>query len=136
MGADEMRTITSDRWDDEVWGAAHPSKHGIARPKLFFYFAQKDHWITDQTRDDLMRVRGPREGEEWRPVMEMDDHGIPHGFCICEYTRFDTSENGITFPKNRYANCKVVAHSLPVAEKVKEYILEVISHGVDSHEHK
>jgi hypothetical protein len=85
MGADEMRQITSDKWDNEIWGAAHPPKHGIARPKLFFYFGENDHWVSDRTREDLMKLRGRANREDvWKPKMEIDDQGVPHGFCICE----------------------------------------------------
>jgi hypothetical protein len=86
MGADEMRKINSDKWDDEIWGAAHPPKHGVSRSKLFFYFGKKDHWVADTTREDLMKLRGRSRGvkdDEWRPKMEIDDRDIPHGFCIC-----------------------------------------------------
>lgn len=86
MGADEMRQISSDKWDDEVWGAVHPSGTGIPRPKLFFYFGEKDHWVADRTREDLMKLRGRGGGkeDEWKPKMEIDRKNIPHGFCICE----------------------------------------------------
>jgi hypothetical protein len=96
MGADEMRQITGDRWDHEVWGAAHPPEHGVPRPRLFFYFGERDHWVADRTRDDLMRLRGRSNGngegvegrgEEWKPKMEIDDKGVPHGFCICKSDR-------------------------------------------------
>jgi hypothetical protein len=44
MAHDEMQTITADRWDDEIWGAAQKSKHTHARPVLRFLFAKEDHW--------------------------------------------------------------------------------------------
>ncbi|KAF2434699.1 hypothetical protein EJ08DRAFT_549946, partial [Tothia fuscella] len=103
MGADEMRTITTNKWDDEIWGAAHPSSSGIPRPKLFFYFGKRDHWVADRTRDDLLQLRGrslDREGEEWKPNMEIDELGAPHAF--------------------------VDAFSIPIAEKVREYVEEIV----------
>jgi hypothetical protein len=82
MGADEMRSITANKWDTELWGAAHPSSSGIPRPKLFFYFGKNDHWVAERTRDDLMEVRGRNggKGDEWKPKMEIDGLGIPHAF--------------------------------------------------------
>jgi hypothetical protein len=102
MARDEMRLITADHWDNEVWGAASASGIGERRPKLFFYFGEDDHWVADHTRNDLIAARGRiREGEEWKPVMEIDDRGIPHGFCI--------------------------RHSDEVAEKVVAYVMEVVN---------
>jgi len=79
-------------------------------PKLFFLFGRKDHWVADHTRDELMAARGsinagrssPTQieecrqglledkghsgaGAEWRPFMEIDESGVPHGFCIREF---------------------------------------------------
>ncbi|OJD31567.1 mfs transporter [Diplodia corticola] len=101
LAADELLSITADRWDDEVWGSSSASSSAAAattgpspavgavppRTKLFFLFGKDDHWVADETRDELMRERGRTraqrgEAERWRPVMEVDETGIPHGFCI------------------------------------------------------
>lgn len=93
MGRDEMRDITADRWDEDIWGAAEAvdKRHDatatpLAAPKLFFYFGQKDHWVADRTRDDLIAARASQGGLESRrrPRMEIDTDNVPHGFCICE----------------------------------------------------
>lgn len=85
MGRDEMSQITSDKWDDEVWGAAHPSASGSERAKLFFLFGKEDHWVAEGTREELMRVRGSGR-ENWMPRMEVEETGsVPHGFCIGEF---------------------------------------------------
>lgn len=93
MATDELQTITHDAWDAEVWGAAEPSPVGVARPKLFFLFGKEDHWVADETRDELIKARGraraeKRDEEKWKPVMEVDESGIPHGFCIGEFRPF------------------------------------------------
>ncbi|KAJ9663005.1 hypothetical protein H2201_005883 [Coniosporium apollinis] len=102
MAREEMQVITADTWDDEIWGAAALSPSGLPRSKLFFLFAKQDHWVADETRDDLIRLRARRgDGEEeWKPKMEVDESGLVHGFCI--------------------------RHSVPVAEKVKGYIDEIV----------
>ena len=91
MARDEMVTIRSDVWDTEVWGAAHQSPSPHPRPKLRFLFGQNDHWVADETRDDLIRARafgedydgsGIKKIEHWKPRMEVDEEGWPHGFCI------------------------------------------------------
>ncbi|KAJ4302800.1 hypothetical protein N0V90_001691 [Kalmusia sp. IMI 367209] len=105
MARDEMLQITDDTWDAEIWGAAHDSPHPHPRPILRFLFAKKDHWVAEETRDELIRARGKKvEDEEergWKPVMEVDEEeGWPHGFCI--------------------------RHSIPVAETVDRYVREII----------
>ncbi|KAF1953189.1 hypothetical protein CC80DRAFT_494808 [Byssothecium circinans] len=122
MARDEMLQITSDTWDTEIWGAAHASSHahGHARPVLRFLFAKEDHWVADETRDELIRIRGRSVGsgkniegeesasegedsevEEWKPVMEIDEEeGWQHGFCIRD--------------------------SVPVAERVFGYVRDIV----------
>ncbi|CAG7926717.1 unnamed protein product [Penicillium olsonii] len=73
MAADEMRTITSDKWGDDVWGAA---REPVA--KLFFYFGRNDHWVAEQTRDDIVALRGKEGG----PTMVVCEEGLPHAFCL------------------------------------------------------
>ncbi|KAK5013236.1 hypothetical protein LTR16_003873, partial [Cryomyces antarcticus] len=100
MAKDEIATITEDRWDEGLWGATVASSS--PKTKLFFYFGENDHWVGDRTRDELIAARAYQttRGDEWRPKMEIDQNGIPHGFCI--------------------------KHSVPIAEKVKEYIVEIL----------
>jgi hypothetical protein len=92
MAGEEMRTIREDKWGEEVWGAANIVMHGQKKggdvvvdgkdqgtsiAKLVFYFAKTDHWIADQTRDDLLKSRGrlDEEGEDWKPRMVVDREG-------------------------------------------------------------
>ena len=83
MGHDEMRETTTDKWDEEVWGAMHRSPTDVPRPKLFFYFGEDDHWVANHTRDDLIKLRGRgEEGGDWKPHMEIDEYDIPHAFCL------------------------------------------------------
>lgn len=104
MAKQEMATITADTWDAEIWGAAHSSTSLIPRPRLFFLFGKEDHWVANETRDELIRMRAGEEG--WRPKMEIDTvEGWPHGFSI--------------------------KHSVPVAEKVKGYVEAIIEAGSD-----
>ncbi|KAJ5573502.1 uncharacterized protein N7459_007929 [Penicillium hispanicum] len=77
MAADEMRTITSDKWTDDVWGV------GTAREpivKLFFYFGRNDHWVAERTRDEIIALRG-RE-DRVGPSMLVCEEGLPHAFCL------------------------------------------------------
>lgn len=86
LAAHEMATITSDKWDDELWGVAEAEGGRSARTKLFFLFGRGDHWVADETRDELVAARAAEAGEEGsRPWMEIDGTGIPHGFCISEF---------------------------------------------------
>ncbi|KKZ68271.1 hypothetical protein EMCG_06027 [[Emmonsia] crescens] len=97
MAADEMREITSDKWSDEIWGIASSSSASSpmsastasstpakAPLNLVLYFAQQDHWVAGQTRDEIIRARGGmvnRTGSNG-PSMLVCEDGVVHGFCI------------------------------------------------------
>ncbi|KAK4569734.1 hypothetical protein LTR86_002702 [Recurvomyces mirabilis] len=124
LAADEMRSVTTDRWDDVFWGMS-AAKEGAAATgaaivgevlqstearsskscRLFFYWGAEDHWVANSTRDVLIAKRGrgavATAGEEGKPVMEIDGHGIPHAFPLKP------------------------THSRIIAEKVAEWIVEI-----------
>lgn len=77
MARDEMVEITTDRWNADIWGS---EKAGISR--LVFYFAKKDHWVADVTRDAIIKNRGRGLGEDWKPKMFVCEDGFPHTFSI------------------------------------------------------
>jgi len=85
MAKDEMDFITEDKWDEDIWGIEHEDPDTKSRsPNLIFYFGQNDHWVADHTRDALIAARGREEGDRQssKPIMMIDESGIPHGFCI------------------------------------------------------
>ncbi|KAJ5089143.1 hypothetical protein N7532_007827 [Penicillium argentinense] len=77
MAADEMRTITTDKWSDDVWGVAS-TRDPVA--KLFFYFGRNDHWVAEKTRDDIIALKGRQDG--LGPKMLVCEEGLPHAFCL------------------------------------------------------
>lgn len=77
MAADEMRTITSDKWTDDVWGVGCASEP-ITR--LFFYFGRNDHWVAEKTREEVIALRGREDGSG--PKMFVCEEGLPHAFCL------------------------------------------------------
>lgn len=82
MGADEMRTITSDKWTDDIWGVGHD---GEEVSKLVFYFGKNDHWVADRTRDEIIEVRGKNENG---PKMVVCEDGVSHAFCLSESSSY------------------------------------------------
>ena len=115
----EMQTITADKWDDELWGVADADGGGGGggggealreQTKLFFYFGTNDHWVADETRDELIAARAAsgKDGEERRPVMEIDESGIPHGFCISEFEprMMDCSRFTDSSPRAQRTGCE------------------------------
>ncbi|RMY70557.1 hypothetical protein D0863_05716 [Hortaea werneckii] len=112
MARDEMHEITDDKFSDDIWGtsgnvgdegkvlqskaAAVVNKQADAsrnllmrRPttKLYFYWGKNDHWVADNTRDTILAARAQKATDEpmlekSKPVMEIDQHDIPHGFCL------------------------------------------------------
>jgi hypothetical protein len=95
MSADEIREISADKWSDEIWGTSTESCRTISRPpmKLVFYFGRNDHWVAEQTRDDIIQARGPKSMAEagngaTGPKMVVCEDGVLHGFCIREFGFF------------------------------------------------
>ena len=94
MSGDEMREIGKDRWGEEVWGSIDTGAAKFGKPPtLIFYFAAKDHWVGDVTREGLSRARGRlagsdiSQGEDWKPKMIVDvgnenEGALVHGWCI------------------------------------------------------
>ena len=122
-GVQQALQITTDNWGAEIWGAAaHEPTNSQPGPILRFLFAESDHWVANETRNELIEARGTLLDrskrfhsvedecavEEWKPVMEIDEkEGWPHAFCI--------------------------KHSIPVAERVAEYVRGIVE--VDSKRH-
>ncbi|KAJ5649384.1 uncharacterized protein N7484_003107 [Penicillium longicatenatum] len=77
MAAHEMRTITSDKWTDDVWGVGCGPE---PTTRLFFYFGKNDHWVAEKTRDEVIALRGREEG--LGPKMFVCEEGLPHAFCL------------------------------------------------------
>ncbi|KAI5194155.1 hypothetical protein E4T38_09688 [Aureobasidium subglaciale] len=84
LAGHEMLTITTDIWDDELWGISEAQNSSSDTTKLCFYFGTDDHWVADEARDELIAARAASSeaGDQDKPTMEIDTHGIPHGFCI------------------------------------------------------
>lgn len=116
MAKDEMSEIKEDRWGEEVWGVVQGGvdgdderKDGFENAKvgklkepaeLVFYFARKDHWIADQTRDVIIRMRGGRQENAGPKMIVAEDEELVHGWCI--------RQNGL------------------VARKVAEWVEEIV----------
>ncbi|KAI1822748.1 hypothetical protein F4861DRAFT_513376 [Xylaria intraflava] len=80
LGMDEMRVISEDKWDDELWEITKDAQsHAAAVPKFYFFFGGRDHWVADRHRDEFIRKRS-EQPERTRFVI--DDGNIPHAFCI------------------------------------------------------
>ncbi|KAK4467184.1 lipid droplet-associated hydrolase [Cladorrhinum samala] len=101
MGKDEMATITDEKWSEDMWEIqdAEDEREGDGGPdaKFYFYFAQKDHWVADECRDEFIEKRKRHEKGSTRVVV--DEGNTPHAFCI--------------------------HHSEPVAERVKLWLDEI-----------
>ncbi|KAJ5908280.1 hypothetical protein N7495_000962 [Penicillium taxi] len=114
MAADEMRTITADKWTDDVWGLDHQGGH-IA--KMFFYFGRKDHWVAEKTRDEIVAIRGRKDG--LGPRMFVCEEGLPHAFCLSKLFHM-IPEIGLKWCANR-----LVEYSDAMARKVAGMIRDI-----------
>jgi pimeloyl-ACP methyl ester carboxylesterase len=85
MGKDEMRTISEEKWSEDLWEIQDAQADGetrLAAAKFFFYFAETDHWVADECRDEFIEKR--RRHEKGKTKIVIDGDAIPHGFCISE----------------------------------------------------
>jgi hypothetical protein len=92
MAGDEMRDITADKWADDIWGITSPGGNnpteisaGASAPKMVFYFGRGDHWVAEQTRDEIIKAKGflsDRPNGKIGPKMVVCEDGVLHGFCI------------------------------------------------------
>ncbi|PWY69226.1 hypothetical protein BO83DRAFT_409373 [Aspergillus eucalypticola CBS 122712] len=102
MAADEMRTITTDKWSDDVWGIASSSSSSSSggnaddkvnnddnngsTSRMFFYFGRNDHWVAEKTREEIIQAKakssmvGGKGGKG--PTMVVCEDGLPHAFCL------------------------------------------------------
>lgn len=87
MGKDEMKVITEEKWDKELWEIEEDDLgSGSGKrttPRFFFYFGKKDHWVADHFRDHFIRAREKHIENGWARV-EIDERGLPHAFCTTE----------------------------------------------------
>ncbi|KAL4870382.1 hypothetical protein BDV12DRAFT_61290 [Aspergillus spectabilis] len=106
MATDEMRTITTDKWSDDVWGVSSSNpisseleteldtKSQVLPPaQLYFYFGRNDHWVAERTREEIVAARGisnlgQGQGNEngsekgMGPRMVVCEESVPHAFCL------------------------------------------------------
>jgi pimeloyl-ACP methyl ester carboxylesterase len=72
LAEEEMRRITTDRWEEEVWGC---------EGRMVYVFGQKDHWVAEKTREGIMaKARG---GGKY----VLEETGLKHGFCVSQGER-------------------------------------------------
>jgi len=102
MAKDELAQLTHDKWSDEFWGTSSTISAAAERSsaedassaivphshtQLHFYWGSDDHWIAQDTRDNIIQTRAKvegRVGDERKPIMEVDSNGIGHAFCLSE----------------------------------------------------
>ncbi|OJJ68526.1 hypothetical protein ASPBRDRAFT_198958 [Aspergillus brasiliensis CBS 101740] len=96
MAADEMRTITTDKWSDDVWGIASSSSGegndlsptvttttvSSLPARMFFYFGRNDHWVAEKTREEIIEAKSMANAEGKGPTMVVCEDGLPHAFCL------------------------------------------------------
>ncbi|EFR04343.1 hypothetical protein MGYG_07352 [Nannizzia gypsea CBS 118893] len=83
MAADEMKDISADKWNDEIWGFSSPTHAPKDRlTKMVFYFGRNDHWVAEATRKDIIQSKSRAEQDGSGPVLKVCEDGVAHGFCI------------------------------------------------------
>jgi hypothetical protein len=89
MGKDEMRVISEEKWDEELWEIPREAQdHRHKVPKFMLLFGKHDEWVASHIRDEFIETRrghADREGpphKRGRTEIEVDEDGeLPHAFC-------------------------------------------------------
>ncbi|KAL4792373.1 hypothetical protein BDV19DRAFT_254971 [Aspergillus venezuelensis] len=83
MATDEMRVISADKWDDDVWGLCTPEQRKPPN-SMYFYFGRNDHWVAERTREDIISLRGNSKTKSGGagPKMVVCEESVPHAFCL------------------------------------------------------
>ena len=93
LAKDELSIIREDAWGEDVWGVLNERPVESARAhnkeairsdrkkyaKLYFLFAEKDHWVADGTRKKIFETRGKADLGH-RCVL--DEKGLQHAWCL------------------------------------------------------
>ncbi|TPX12876.1 uncharacterized protein E0L32_006756 [Thyridium curvatum] len=114
LGMDELRTITEEKWGEELWEvteAEAATRDQEPPPKFFFYYAQYDHWVADEVRDEFIRVRAEHASRDGVPAHKRGR------------TRTYVDETG----KLTHEFCAKEGMSEMVAERVKTWIEEIVA---------
>lgn len=108
LAGHEMKTITTDSWDDELWGISKARDSNSNKTKLYFYFGTDDHWVANETRDALIAARAAtgKAGDEDKPIMEIDTQDTPHGFCISKSFSHVQLERFLTEDRAQRSSCE------------------------------
>jgi len=80
LAAEEMVVIDRDTWEEEVWNAGGLWEGKERKGGMVFVFGRGDRWVAEQTREEILEMRGDGKGGGARMVVE--ERGLPHGFCI------------------------------------------------------
>ncbi|KAL2268926.1 hypothetical protein VTJ83DRAFT_3772 [Remersonia thermophila] len=95
MGADEMRKIGEEKWEEGMWEGegdlrevveeekeddAVGAEDANKKSKFFLFFGEKDHWVADEARAEFVERR--QKHEKGRAKVVVDEAGLPHAFCI------------------------------------------------------
>ncbi|KAK5061607.1 hypothetical protein LTR84_008151 [Exophiala bonariae] len=106
MAKCELREIRKDSWGNEVWGIAAGDGAVVdqSNPSLFFWFARRDHWVADVTREEILSTRGGTgfiekddkigddagkdeldDGRNKSPRIRIDEtDGLMHAWCLTQ----------------------------------------------------
>ncbi|KAI9155078.1 Lipid droplet-associated hydrolase [Paramyrothecium foliicola] len=76
LGRSELRTITEEKWEQELWETSQPS---ASATRFFLFYGREDHWVANHIRDEFIAKR--KQGET---RIAVDEGDLPHAFCVRE----------------------------------------------------
>jgi hypothetical protein len=144
MATDEMRTITTDKWSDDVWGVSSsvptlseseteqdPETKSQVQPpaQLYFYFGRNDHWVAERTREEIVKARGVSKistgnGKGPGPRMVVCEESVPHAFCLSRLFFFLLRL--LLWWRREFTDMVYLEHNEVMAGKVSDMVREIL----------
>ncbi|KAK9466938.1 hypothetical protein V1512DRAFT_262703 [Lipomyces arxii] len=82
LGKDEMLYIKDEPEDSQVFWGGHWTFLQQQKSKIVAFFAQKDHWVGDHTRAQILEAYADKDNVEC--ILASPDDKCQHSFCVNE----------------------------------------------------
>ncbi|OAL35587.1 hypothetical protein AYO20_05206 [Fonsecaea nubica] len=148
MARGEMDEIRRGTWGQEVWAASHNHSHSdswnaedecgtsTSSPRLFFWFAKKDHWVADVTKEAIFQ-RKPADVGVQRDCFARHRTNMELSETEEDFMEDQTGSTTRQAPRIRILETERLAHawcldqSEFVARRVSSWLREVLDAGGD-----
>ena len=132
LGKSELKTITDEKWEEEVWEVTKDKEESYQDgPKFYFYYGKKDEWVANEVRDKFIETRRKHGERGGRTHIEVDDGSLKHAFCT-KQGQFYSYVNRELFASFAITDM-LIDQSLIVAQRVVSWIEQIDAKNWEAH---